>query len=98
VTASPAAPPPTPRLARLATAEKLRFLDKLPRQLAAPRLATLDQRLGLSQAGNNEVLFAWLNLALGQRYSPRVPVASGFLGEMGRRNSCCRCSRRCGRR
>jgi aminopeptidase N len=71
--------------ARWTTAEKLRFLGQLPRELATPRLATLDQRLGLSQAGNNEVLFAWLNLALANRYEPAVPVAERFLASLGRR-------------
>jgi hypothetical protein len=71
--------------ARWTTAEKLRFLNKLPRELATPRLATLDQRLGLGRAGNNEVLFAWLNLALANRYDPAVPVAERFLASLGRR-------------
>jgi aminopeptidase N len=71
--------------ARWTTAEKLRFLNKLPRELATPRLATLDQRLGLSRSGNNEVLFAWLNLALANRYDPAVPVAERFLASLGRR-------------
>jgi len=70
---------------RWTTAERLRFLNNLPRALPAARLAELDQRLGLSQAGNNEILFAWLKLALANRYDPAVPVAERFLAEMGRR-------------
>jgi hypothetical protein len=31
------------------------------------------------------VLFAWLRLALGNRYEPAVPAAERFLGAMGRR-------------
>ncbi len=53
--------------------------------MPAARLAQLDQRLGLSQAGNNEILFAWLNLALANRYEPAVPVAEAFLARLGRR-------------
>jgi aminopeptidase N len=79
------ATPDTATWARWTNAEKLRFLGQLPRQLPAPRLATLDQRLGLSQSGNNEVLFAWLNLALANRYQPAVPVAERFLASLGRR-------------
>jgi len=70
---------------RWTTAERLRFLNNLPRELPAARLNDLDQRLGLSRAGNNEILFAWLKLALANRYDPAVPVAERFLAEMGRR-------------
>ncbi len=67
------------------TAERLRLLAKLPRRLGALQLGELDAALGLSQAGNAEVLFAWLQLALANRYEPAVPVAEKFLGEVGRR-------------
>jgi leukotriene-A4 hydrolase len=67
------------------TAEQLRFLNNIPRELPEARLAELDSRLGLNRAGNNEVLFAWLNLALANRYEPAVPVAERFLAGMGRR-------------
>src|ERR1051325_11639754 len=45
-------------------AERVRFLQALPRSLPAARLAALDREFGLSQSGNSEVLFAWLRLAL----------------------------------
>ena len=67
------------------TAEKLRFLNKLPRELPKARLDELNGRLRLNDARNNEVLFAWLNLALANRYEPAVPVAEQFLARMGRR-------------
>jgi leukotriene-A4 hydrolase len=67
------------------TAERLRFLTKLPRELPQPRLAELDQALRLTQSGNSEVLFAWLQLALANRYQPAVPAAERFLLAMGRR-------------
>jgi leukotriene-A4 hydrolase len=67
------------------TAQRLRFLNGLPRQLPQPRLAELDQALRLSQSGNAETLFAWLQLALGNRYEPAVPTAERFLLAMGRR-------------
>ncbi|HEX8640421.1 MAG TPA: M1 family metallopeptidase [Allosphingosinicella sp.] len=67
------------------TAERMRFLNRLPRELPGPRLAELDQRLGLSASGNSEVLFAWLQLALANRYEPAVPAAERFLLAMGRR-------------
>ena len=67
------------------TAERLRFLNALPRQLPNERLAELDQALRLSHSGNSETLFAWLQLALANRYEPAVPVAERFLLSMGRR-------------
>jgi aminopeptidase N len=71
--------------ARWTAAERLRFLNRLPREMPAPRLAALDRALQLSDAGNNEVRFAWLNLALANRYEPAVAPAERFLAGMGRR-------------
>jgi hypothetical protein len=65
-------------------AERVRFLKGLPRELPQARLAELDRAFGLSASGNAEVLFAWLRLALGNRYEPAVPVAERFLAQMGR--------------
>jgi aminopeptidase N len=70
---------------RWTTAERLRFLNTLPRELPAARLALLAERLDLSEVGNNEVRFAWLNLALANRYEPAVAPAEQFLAQMGRR-------------
>jgi aminopeptidase N len=67
------------------TAERLRFLDGLPRELPEARLAELDRALGLTGARNSETLFAWLKLALANRYQPAVPAAERFLMAMGRR-------------
>ena len=66
------------------TAEKLRFLNKLPRKMAVSRLDALNQGLRLNQAGNQEVLFAWLSLAVGNRYDPAVPALERFLLAQGR--------------
>jgi len=71
--------------ARWTTAEKLRFLNRLPRKLPSQRLAELDTRLKLNEAGNNEVLFAWLNLAVANRYDPALPALERFLTSQGRR-------------
>jgi len=70
---------------RWTTAEKMRFLNGLPRKMPANRLAELDQRLRLNDAGNNEVLFAWLELAVANRYDPAVPALERFLTTQGRR-------------
>ena len=67
------------------TAEKLRFINKLPRKLPTKRLDELNRSLKLNDAGNNEVLFAWLDLAIRNRYDPAVPALERFLTTQGRR-------------
>ena len=67
------------------TAERLRFLNAMPRKLDTQRLTALDQAFGLSQSGNAETLFAWLQLALANRYEPALPATERFLLHMGRR-------------
>jgi leukotriene-A4 hydrolase len=67
------------------TAERLRLMAKLPKELSVEQLDKLDRDLGLSASGNNEVLFAWLELALANRYEPAMPVAEAFLARVGRR-------------
>jgi hypothetical protein len=78
-------PPGAVPYADWTTAERLRFLNGLPRAMDRDRLALLDSAFRLSQSGNAEVLFAWLQLALANRYEPAVPVAERFLARMGRR-------------
>ena len=77
--------PNTAAWATWTTAERLRYINGLPRMLPTSRLDQIDQSLGLSAITNNEVLFAWLNLALVNRYEPAVPVADQFLARVGRR-------------
>lgn len=67
------------------TAERIRFLNALPRRQTAARLGELDRAFGLSESGNSEVLFAWLKLAIGNRFDPALPAAERFLTAMGRR-------------
>lgn len=65
-------------------AERVRFLKAIPREESEARLAELDRAFHLGDSGNSEVLFAWLRLALANRYQPAVPAAERFLHEMGR--------------
>ena len=65
-------------------AEQIRFLDNLPAELSADQLTALDNALGLSSTGNNEILFLWLEMALENRYQPAVPQAEAFLARVGR--------------
>jgi aminopeptidase N len=77
--------PPPPEFAGWTTAEKLRFLNSVPRNLPREKLVALDRQLRLNEAGNNEVLFAWLELAVANRYDPAVPALERFLTTQGRR-------------
>ncbi|MEW4447373.1 M1 family metallopeptidase [Qipengyuania sp. JC766] len=65
-------------------ASQRRFLEELPQDLSDEQLAELDTALGLSNAGNNEVLFLWLEAALRNEYDPAVPQAERFLARVGR--------------
>ena len=67
------------------TAERLRFLNKLPRKLPKARLDALERGFGLNTIGNNEVRFAWLDLAIANRYEPAVPSIDQFVTSQGRR-------------
>lgn len=67
------------------TQEYVRFLDQLPRQLSAERLAALDGRFHWNETGNSEIRFAWLRLALANRYPPAEASAEQFLTAQGRR-------------
>ena len=70
---------------RWTTDERLRFLNTLPRQLPKPRLDVLNAAFGLNGARNMEVRFAWLELAVANRYDPAVPSLEQFLASQGRR-------------
>lgn len=67
------------------TAERLRFLDNLPRKLSKARLDALERGFNLNRIGNSEVRFAWLELAIANRYDPAVPSLEEFVTTQGRR-------------
>ena len=71
--------------ARWTTDERLRFLNRIDRTQPAERLAALDSTFSLSRAGNNELRFAFLTLAVGNRYDAAVPALEEFLTMQGRR-------------
>jgi aminopeptidase N len=70
---------------RWTTDEKLRFLTRIDKKQPTERLAALDQAFGLASAGNSEVRFAFLTLAVAARYDPAVPSLEQFLLMQGRR-------------
>jgi hypothetical protein len=67
------------------TQEWLHFLRALPDTIPANRLADLDNAFKLSTSGNSEVLFAWLRIAIANRYEPAFPALEKFLTIQGRR-------------
>jgi aminopeptidase N len=67
------------------TQEWQHFLGALPKQLTPAQLAGLDRAFGLSRQGNSEILFAWLQTAVRNRYQPAVPALEQFLTSQGRR-------------
>jgi aminopeptidase N len=76
---------PTAAWARWTTDEQLRFMNRLPREQSRASLDALERAFGLNAIGNNEVLFAWLSLAVANRYDPVVPSLERFLTLQGRR-------------
>jgi len=67
------------------TDERLRFLNRIDPKQPADRLAALDQAFNLSRSGNSEVRFAFLTLAVKNRFDPAVPAIEDFLTVQGRR-------------
>jgi hypothetical protein len=67
------------------TDERLRFLTRIDKTQPADRLAALDRAFNLSRAGNNELRFAFLTLAVANRFDPTVPALEEFLTMQGRR-------------
>jgi len=66
------------------TEERLRFLNRLPRKLPKGRLDALQSAFDLNGASNKEIRFAWLDLAVGNRYDPALASLEQFLTSQGR--------------
>jgi leukotriene-A4 hydrolase len=71
--------------AQWSTQEWQHFLGALPQGLTPAQLADLDRAFRLSEQGNSEILFAWLQIAVRHRYEPAVPALERFLTSQGRR-------------
>jgi aminopeptidase N len=67
------------------THEWLHFFRCLPDTLTTVQLESLDAAFDLSQSGNSEVLFAWLETAIHNAYEPALPALERFLTTQGRR-------------
>lgn len=66
------------------TDERLRFLNRLPRKLPKGRLDSLNTAFELNDIRNMEVRFAWLDLAVSNRYDPAIASLEQFLTSQGR--------------
>ncbi|MGE0741550.1 MAG: M1 family metallopeptidase [Hyphomonadaceae bacterium] len=84
VAAFVAGAPPPAAWSSWNTMQRQRFLQTLPRELAAPRLAALQTAYGLDTIGNMEVRFDWLALAIANTYQASSPAIERFLSEQGR--------------
>ena len=73
-----------PDWSKWTTDERLRFLNRLKRNLPKGRLDALQSAYDLNGTRNMEVRFAWLDLAVGNRYDPAVPSLEQFLESQGR--------------
>ena len=65
--------------------ERYRFLSNLDDAISSDRLADLDAVYGMTQTGNNEILFAWLEQAVRSQYTPAYERLESFLVQIGRR-------------
>lgn len=67
------------------TQEWLHFLRALPETISKERMEDLDRAFRLTQSGNSEILFAWLKIAIANRYEPAFAALEHYLTSQGRR-------------
>ena len=67
------------------TNEWLRFLRLLPDQMTNDKMKELDSSFHFSTTGNSEILFAWLEHVIANKYSDSYPALREFLTHVGRR-------------
>ncbi len=67
------------------TQEWLHFLQTLPENLGAAKMAELDKAFNLTNRGNSEIAFQWLLMAIKNNYQPANPRIEEFLTTIGRR-------------
>lgn len=67
------------------TQEWLHFIHALPDNIGAQRMQDLDRRFNFTKSGNYEILSAWLQLAVDNRYETAYPALEQFLTVQGRR-------------
>jgi aminopeptidase N len=66
------------------TQEWLHFINELPDDLSADRMADIDAAFDLTHSGNAEIAFAWYMKAVKSHYAPAMPAIADFLSHIGR--------------
>ena len=61
------------------------FCSACRRRSRPRKLAALDKAFGFTGSGNSEILAAWLQIAIRNRYEPAFPAVDHFLTSQGRR-------------
>ena len=67
------------------TQEWLHFLKSLPENLGTEKMTELDNAFNLTKAGNSEIAFQWLMMAIKNKYSAADARLEEFLTNIGRR-------------
>lgn len=67
------------------TQEWLHFLGGLREDIGTEKMAELDETFSFTKAGNSEVAFKWLMMAVANNYEPAYPRLEEFLTTIGRR-------------
>jgi aminopeptidase N len=67
------------------TQEWVHFIDSLPRQMAAARLAALDRQFALTTSPNAEIAHVWYRLAIANQYTAAYRAMEQYLTRIGRR-------------
>ncbi len=67
------------------TQEWVHFIDSLPRQMDATRLAALDKRFALTTSSNAEIAHVWYRLAIANQYTAAYGAMEQYLLKIGRR-------------
>ena len=65
--------------------ERYRFLTNIPESVDVTQLNDLNEQYNISETGNNEVLFAWLEQAVLKGHEASYPRLEEFLINVGRR-------------
>ncbi len=77
--------PASLQTASWSTQERLHFLRALPNTISSDQLTGLDRAFRLTQSGNSEILFAWFQIAIRNRYEPAFAALEHYLTSQGRR-------------
>ena len=66
------------------TQEWLHFINNLPEKISAEKILGLDEDLGLTATGNNEIARSWLRVAIRNNYQPAFARLENYLASIGR--------------